>query len=102
MSSDDIPAVAAWAVVSSILSEAIERRITNMDTIENFMLTNMDTAARDLIADVSPNGPGASRGGALRRILVISDGEDSEWGRNPAACVDPVALTQYLIDNKSS
>jgi ubiquitin-protein ligase len=47
-----------------------------------------------LVADVSPDGAGARR-----RIIVISAGEDSEWGKNRAARTNPVPLTQYLIDN---
>jgi hypothetical protein len=53
-----------------------------------------------LVADVAPGGPGASRAHARRRIIVLSDGEDSNWGKNPAAPVDPIALTQFLINNK--
>jgi ubiquitin-protein ligase len=55
----------------------------------------IDRAARDLI-----DGPGASRAGARRRIIVISDGEDSEWGKADRAPISPVVLTQYLIDSK--
>jgi hypothetical protein len=52
----------------------------------------MNQAAHDLISDLSPRCPGASRAGARRRILVITDGEDSEWGENPGARTDPATL----------
>jgi hypothetical protein len=53
-----------------------------------------------LVADVAPGGPGASLAHARRRIVVLSDGEDSDWVRMPSARVDPIALTQFLINNK--
>jgi hypothetical protein len=60
----------------------------------------IDQAVRDLVTDVAPDGPGASLAHARRRIVVLSDGEDSDWARMPAARVDPIALTQFLINNK--
>jgi ubiquitin-protein ligase len=59
----------------------------------------IDAAASDLIAYFNPPD-GSVRPPAKRRIIVISDGEDSEWGKNAAARTDPVRLTQRLIQNK--
>jgi ubiquitin-protein ligase len=54
----------------------------------------IDAAATDLIHYSAPAPGCPARAPARRRILVISDGVDSEWGTNP------VDLTQRLIVNK--
>jgi hypothetical protein len=60
----------------------------------------IDQAAAELISYFTPAPGAAARPPARRRILVISDGEDSEWGKNPTARTNPVSLTQRLIENQ--
>jgi hypothetical protein len=51
-----------------------------------------------LVALVASGRLEASQAHARRRVIVLSDGDDSDWGKDPAARVEAIALTQFLIN----